>query len=222
MFGEMFKKEEYTKEKFDEAKKDADSAQKEVYQREHPEGYIPGPGFYDVEETRRFNDLLKQKEDEAHKRVEKLYGQSEKEARVMNEEYDRLLARATDEVFALAVFEGEKLGIHHEENPRKNNSYDRKKFDGAMEDVKELEKTPIADEEVKGIWKLLRIIPTDSEMYQHHLANAHKEVQELYGKGETEARKLNDEYDRLFTRAKESVQAVTDFEIEKLGMHQEK
>lgn len=43
-------------------------------------------------------------------------------------------------------------------------------------------------------------------------------LEELLGKGNAEAEKMNEEYDRLLARAQEAVKAVTDFEKEKLGM----
>lgn len=43
-------------------------------------------------------------------------------------------------------------------------------------------------------------------------------IEELYGKGRAEAIALNEEYNRLMTRAQEATKAVEDFEKEKLGM----
>lgn len=49
--------------------------------------------------------------EEAKKRVEKLFGKSNAEAEKMNEEYDRLLARAQEAIKAVKDFEKEKLGM---------------------------------------------------------------------------------------------------------------
>jgi hypothetical protein len=50
---------------------------------------------------------------------------------------------------------------------------------------------------------------------------ATQRVHELFGKGETEATALNEEYDRLLAQAKQAVKALEYFEKDKLGMSEE-
>jgi len=97
-------------------------------------------------------------------------------------------------------------------------TYTREKFDEAKKEEDVIKKTheregSSTDSDSMEVW---------SELFYRDAREAHARVQKLYGKGEKEARALNEEYDRLQERAKEAVKAVTDFEKEKLEMHQEK
>jgi len=62
----------------------------------------------------RTTTLWEQKE-KAGRKLEKLYGVGQTEAKALNEEYDRLMVTALDAVKALQSFENEKLGMTTEE-----------------------------------------------------------------------------------------------------------
>ena len=117
MFKETFKpKEENTRERYDEAKENADSIKKELNSlppiiKRAEESKDP---FIDADELRSFEHFLKRQSDEAHKRVTELYGKSEEEALALNEEYNRLSLLAVRAMRALETFEKEKLGMHQE------------------------------------------------------------------------------------------------------------
>ena len=55
----------------------------------------------------------------------------------------------------------------------------------------------------------------------NHEARAKQRLGELREKGQKEANKMNEEYDRLMARVQEAMKAVKDFEIDKLGMSEE-
>jgi hypothetical protein len=103
--------EKYTREKFDEAKKDADSKDDAYIYAGSLAGGGGGNGFTSGEKQKMY-DELSENATEAHKRVQELYGKSEKEAHAMNEEYDHLVKRAQEAQWDVKMFEREKLGMH--------------------------------------------------------------------------------------------------------------
>jgi len=57
--------------------------------------------------------------------------------------------------------------------------------------------------------------------FVHDAEKAKKRLEELHGKGQTEAVALNEEYDRLMASTLEAVKALQEFEKNKLGMSEE-
>ena len=115
--------EEYTKGKYDEAVEEEQDIKKSprpaegVVMKNNPDWLDQALGI--LPEDREWYDMRLAN---AHKRVEKLYGKSEKEATALNEEYEDLLSRVSrgiESARALAVFEKEKLGMHKDDEDKK-------------------------------------------------------------------------------------------------------
>ena len=106
--------EKYTREKYDEAAEEEQDIKKSPRPEE---GFEQTIGLLPTD--REWYDMRLAS---AHKRIEKLYGKSEKEARALNEEYDDLLSRVSrgiESARALANFEKEKLGMHKDDEEKK-------------------------------------------------------------------------------------------------------
>ena len=100
--------------------------------------------------------------------------------------------------------------------------YSKKRFDEAKE-ILDVVKT---EAEIRRTYGMRGVSAEEKQrIYDEIWSNeseARERVEKLYGKGHAEARALNEEYDRLRTRAQEAIKAIADFEREKLGMHEEK
>jgi hypothetical protein len=94
--------EKYSKEGFEEAKKEAIHARDTYW-------YIGGG------RPQRTYDELIQRHLKAQKRLEAIYAKGQKEATALNEEYDHLQLTAQKAIQAVADFERDKLGVKDEE-----------------------------------------------------------------------------------------------------------
>lgn len=105
----IFSGEKYSKEGYEEAREDAESADK------HAEKFR-GVFYIDKRDPFKFVEVPTgaRARKSAKERLEKLFASGQKEALVLNEEYDRLLVRVQEAVKAVADFEREKLGMHKE------------------------------------------------------------------------------------------------------------
>lgn len=113
---EMFKPEDITRKNFDEANKDNQQTfQKRLSDATHlrPDAW----GRY--AERKDIHDMIKWAMDNDREIIKKMYEMSEKEATVLNEEYDRLANRVKEAMEALETFEKEKLGMHQENKEEK-------------------------------------------------------------------------------------------------------
>jgi hypothetical protein len=102
------KKEEYSREKYDKLKNDADVA----YNAARFKGTVKKR--MSEEERQNIYDTIWRYSDEADKKLKKFYEKGKEEAIALNEEYDRLVVKAQEAMEAVANFEKEKLGMHKE------------------------------------------------------------------------------------------------------------
>ncbi len=98
----------------------------------------------------------------------------------------------------------------------KGEQYSREAYDEAQEKAISEEKAALYRGTITGMTsrEAQRIY---NELWSAS-AQAQERVEKLYGKSQQEATELNGEYERLRAKAREALQAVADFEHEKLGI----
>jgi hypothetical protein len=104
------KKEEYSREKYDQLKNNADVA----YNAARFRGTIKKR--MSEEERQNIYDTIWRYSDDADKKLKKFYEKGKEEAIALNEEYDRLVVEAREAIEAVANFEKENLGMHKEDS----------------------------------------------------------------------------------------------------------
>lgn len=104
----IFGGEKYSKEGYEEAKKQEDSDYEFI-----KKDSLAGWGLSE-EAKQRIYDKIWVDAGSARDRMRNLRGKGQVEATALNEEYDLLLDRASEAIKAVADFEREKLGMHKE------------------------------------------------------------------------------------------------------------
>jgi len=110
---EKFKKQEHTRENFEEAQDDLEYAERSRSNTHR--GHMSEERVIREWHMDQYHDAIVT-ERKARKKLERLKKSGHKEAFKLNEEYDRLRENAAQALEALNAFEKEKLGIDEEED----------------------------------------------------------------------------------------------------------
>lgn len=82
-------------------------------------------------------------------------------------------------------------------------------------------KTQLEDLQKNPVYLLGGLSKQGALEHKKHEESVKRRIEGLHGKGQAEANKLNEEYDRLMASTLEAVKALQEFEKNKLGMSEE-
>ena len=101
--------------------------------------------------------------------------------------------------------------------------YSKEKFEAVQKRKEEVEKDLKIEKEFRDLALFgvnLPGIPADSLYTKLNELFAKRKLEKIYGLGQEEAQKLNEEYEQLKQKVQDDLEALQVFEKEKLGMYQ--